>query len=291
MASVTLDALQPDLKGVYRIHIRHTTERNSTAFKAFYTSRVLLFLKGCSTFTFGVETYQTEPGCVLYIPALERYATYFAEDQELVQICFDPIPCRTEQEIPMPPFYAPEAGNPSLLREPVIVTDAPELQTPFMVRGAVDTETIAASFLQEYSEKLYGYRHRCRGMLLDLLVTILRLAHVSGSVGQLALTRQILDYIHAHCDSRLDRDTLAAVFHYHPGHISRLVRQATGMTLHQYLLEARLHRAELLLRTTTLSITQIALQLSFYDSSHFSAVFKEHRGLLPREYRRLSANV
>ncbi len=291
MASVTLDALQPDLKGVYRIGIRHAIERDNTAAKAFYTCRILLFLRGRSTFVFGGETFQTEPGSVLYIPALERYATQFTEDQELVQICFDPIPCRTEQEIPMPPFYAPDAGNPNLLREPVTVTDAPELQTPFMVRGLAEAEAIAAAFLREYSEKLYGYRLRCRGMLLDLLVTLLRLEHVSGSVGQLALTRQILDYIHDHCDSRLDRDTLSAVFHYHPGHISRLVRQATGMTLHQYILEAKLHRAELLLRTTPLPITQIALQLSFYDSSHFSAVFKAHRGILPREYRRLSENV
>ena len=102
---------------------------------------------------------------------------------------------------------------------------------------------------------------------------------------------EILSYIRNHCGEKLDRERLGAVFHYHPAHLNRLVRRYTGMTTHRYILYVRVRRAEYLLSTTDMPVTEIAHQLMFYDSSHFAAVFQRETGMPPGEYRRMARFV
>jgi AraC family transcriptional regulator len=65
-------------------------------------------------------------------------------------------------------------------------------------------------------------------------------------------------------------------------------RQATGITPHRYLRKARIERACELLRTTGLSIREIAGVVGFRGQSHFCSVFVGERGLTPSAYRRAS---
>ncbi len=59
----------------------------------------------------------------------------------------------------------------------------------------------------------------------------------------------------------------------------------------EYINKLRIRNAKKLLKTTTYSITRIAQDCGFFDSTHFSQSFKKHTGYLPLEYRkRKSAN-
>ena len=49
--------------------------------------------------------------------------------------------------------------------------------------------------------------------------------------------------------------------------------------------EVRLQNAKRLLRSTGMSITEIAYAVGFSDSNYFSSVFKKHTGMTPGEYR------
>jgi AraC-like DNA-binding protein len=60
----------------------------------------------------------------------------------------------------------------------------------------------------------------------------------------------------------------------------------SGSTLTQYIATQRLHRAaRLLLALPHVSITDVAFQCGFSDSSYFSRRFQEFIGTSPREYR------
>ncbi len=59
----------------------------------------------------------------------------------------------------------------------------------------------------------------------------------------------------------------------------------TGKTPHRYLLEARVERGAELLRTTHLSLSDIAAQTGLSSQSHFNLVFKRYFGVTPRSYR------
>lgn len=69
------------------------------------------------------------------------------------------------------------------------------------------------------------------------------------------------------------------------GYLSRVVRQVTGRTVIDYINQHLLMEASYLLRTTSLSITQIADQLHFADTPSFSKFFSRKKGITPKDYR------
>ena len=70
-----------------------------------------------------------------------------------------------------------------------------------------------------------------------------------------------------------------------PVYLSRVVRQVTGRTVVDYINQMLLMEASFLLRTSDLSITQIADRLHFADTPSFSKFFSRLKGQSPREYR------
>ena len=68
-------------------------------------------------------------------------------------------------------------------------------------------------------------------------------------------------------------------------YLSRVVRQVTGRTVVDYINQMLLLEASFLLRTSKLSITQIADRLHFADTPSFSKFFSRLKGQSPREYR------
>jgi len=71
-------------------------------------------------------------------------------------------------------------------------------------------------------------------------------------------------------------------------YLSRVVRQVTGRTVIDYINQMLLMEASFLLRTSSLSITQIADQLHFSDTASFSKFFSRMKGCSPKEYRKQS---
>lgn len=70
-------------------------------------------------------------------------------------------------------------------------------------------------------------------------------------------------------------------------YLSRVVRQISGRTVIDYINQHLLMEASYLLRTTSLSITQIADQLHFANTSSFSKFFSRKKGITPKDYRKL----
>ena len=68
-------------------------------------------------------------------------------------------------------------------------------------------------------------------------------------------------------------------------HVSRMCREKLGKTPTALVHEARLARASNELRTTSLSVSEIALECGFEDPGTFYRLFKRHFGTTPRTYR------
>lgn len=73
--------------------------------------------------------------------------------------------------------------------------------------------------------------------------------------------------------------------HITPVYLSRVVRQVTGRTVVDYINQMLLMEASFLLRTSPMSIAQIADRLHFADAATFSKFFSRLKGLSPRQYR------
>lgn len=99
------------------------------------------------------------------------------------------------------------------------------------------------------------------------------------------LAARIKFYLDAKCTENLRLSEVAARFHIHPNHLSRVFHAQYGVSPKKYLLGLKLDRAENMLRTTALPVTLISASLGFEDQHTFSKLFKKERGVSPTDYR------
>ncbi|MDF3982541.1 AraC family transcriptional regulator [Luteibacter sp. PPL201] len=69
-------------------------------------------------------------------------------------------------------------------------------------------------------------------------------------------------------------------------HFSRAFRRSTGKPPHRWLLDRRVERAQSLLRSTDMSLADVALACGFAEQSHFTRVFTRTVGRPPGAWRR-----
>ena len=74
-------------------------------------------------------------------------------------------------------------------------------------------------------------------------------------------------------------------FGYSPSHLGRLFHKIVGISFSQYLMNARINQAKLILRSSDVTINEISLLLGYYDSGHFIKQFKRVAGITPKDYR------
>ncbi len=96
---------------------------------------------------------------------------------------------------------------------------------------------------------------------------------------------RVLDFIQANLDGEIHLDDLSGAIGLSPFHFAKAFKQSTGSTPHQYVLQRRLERATELLRSSELSLSQIALESGFADQSHLSNVFRRFMGITPLQFR------
>jgi AraC family transcriptional regulator len=96
---------------------------------------------------------------------------------------------------------------------------------------------------------------------------------------------KVLEYIHEYADQNLSLLEMAQQVQMSPYYFSRLFKQSTGQSPHQYLINRRIQQVKRLLATTSLSIADIAAQAGFTDQSHLARHFKRQVGVTPSQFR------
>ncbi len=97
--------------------------------------------------------------------------------------------------------------------------------------------------------------------------------------------RRARDLIDADCGRQLDVITLARAATMSRAHFSREFRLEFGISPHRYVIERRLERAALLLRTTDDPIGDICRAVGLHSVGSFTTSFGRAYGLSPAAYR------
>ncbi len=100
------------------------------------------------------------------------------------------------------------------------------------------------------------------------------------------LVRMICDGINTSPAEIPKLPELAREYGYSPDYLGRVFSAVTGLSLSDYICNARINQAKLLLSSTGAAIEEIALSLGFYDACYFSRQFKKKTGCTPSEYRK-----
>ncbi|MCA0754756.1 AraC family transcriptional regulator [Paenibacillus sp. N4] len=84
---------------------------------------------------------------------------------------------------------------------------------------------------------------------------------------------------------QLSIEGIAATLGYHRSHLTRLFKEATGLSPMQYLLKVRMKKAEELLEGE-LTVAQVAASVGYNDPLFFTKQFHKWSGKSPTDYRR-----
>jgi transcriptional regulator GlxA family with amidase domain len=98
---------------------------------------------------------------------------------------------------------------------------------------------------------------------------------------------EVQDWLHSQYQQPLTLADIAARFDLSVRTLTRRFRQATGGTPMQYLQQVRLDNARELLRSSNLSVAEIAFSTGYPDTSYFSALFRKAMKMTPKDYRNL----
>ena len=109
--------------------------------------------------------------------------------------------------------------------------------------------------------------------------------------GVSSIVKNCCDYIGIHINEKLSINELAERAGYSEYYFSRKFKQEMGCTLTEYIMREKIERAKVLLSTTSMSIMDISIELSFNSRSYFSDTFQKNTGISPGEYRKQNVRL
>ncbi|MBE7029838.1 MAG: helix-turn-helix transcriptional regulator [Ruminococcaceae bacterium] len=247
-----------------------------------YDARLFYTHNGTGVISVAGTDYPMQRGSALFINAGIPYhlktpdhgVTYLAFN-------FDYTQYACERKMPIAPDE-PARFSPDRITERVSFTDCPDWNVAVFLEHVLDEETALEQMEREFSQRLLYYECSISSRFSLFLLKCARAYHAPH--GQ-SVTHRVIDYVHTHFDEPLTNQTLGAHFGLHPNHISSLIKQMTGMPLHQYVLHVRLTNAISMLEEGKHSIGEIAEKCGFCDVYYFSRYFKQATGTPPNKYR------
>ncbi len=98
---------------------------------------------------------------------------------------------------------------------------------------------------------------------------------------------RVRELLHDRWDASVSLDELAVVAGVHPVTISRSFRRHFACGFGEYRRKLKVERSLDMIKNSSRSLTQVAVDCGFADQSHFIRSFRTVVGMLPREFRRL----
>jgi len=99
-----------------------------------------------------------------------------------------------------------------------------------------------------------------------------------------ALVRRVREYLDAHYADNINLDDMARMVNLSAFHLNRVFRIEVGIPPHAYQTQVRVTRGKSLL-AEGLAIDQVAVDVGFFDQSHFTNHFKRLLGFTPGTYQ------
>ena len=93
-------------------------------------------------------------------------------------------------------------------------------------------------------------------------------------------------YLSEHYQEKISLDELSSKFFMSKFYLTKRFKEQYGVTISDYVLSLRIHRAKELLRFSSLSLDEISAECGFYDLPYFSRKFKKAERITPSAYRK-----
>jgi AraC family transcriptional regulator len=221
----------------------------------------------------GVQTHYCQPGEVLFIPARVSYSSNWEKAGNFSLIGFFPnfFEQITNESVRVKQIeLIPQIGlNDSFIRQIGIALKA-DVEAGYPA-GKIFGESLATALVIHLIKHYSAWQVKLP-------------SESAGSLSKYQL-QTIQDYISAHLNQNISLSELAGIINLSQYHFSRLFKQSTGITPHQYLTRCRIDKAKQLLSNTELTITDITFEIGFTNHSSFTRLFRKYVGVTPSSFR------
>jgi AraC-like DNA-binding protein len=92
---------------------------------------------------------------------------------------------------------------------------------------------------------------------------------------------KITRFIAMHYSDKLTVKDLAELVNLNKAYLGRLFKQQTGLSIDQYIIQIRVHNAEIMLQSGDYKVQEVAEHCGFSDVFHFYKSFRSIRGFSP----------
>jgi len=127
------------------------------------------------------------------------------------------------------------------------------------------------------------------GLTLHLLshyaVARPKFQHPRGKLTSFQL-RRVVELIMVSLGEEVSLVAMAREANVSPFYFSRMFRKTLGVTPHRFVLRQRIQKSLQLIGEGRLSLSQVAVEVGFYDQAHFTHAFRAIVGTTPAEYAR-----
>ena len=257
-----------------------TISNSSKYMRVGIDNRIFYCTDGRAVLKFDNETFEISKGMLIFIPRKIKYAIYSVHKENVVLtvLNFD----LTSENSHMCDVLTPVKANEYTNKNEFMQTDFKEFSSYIIMRDAEKTGEKLKKIVRLFFYKEKYYKEFSSGILKTALLEIIS---QSDNENVSVLSKTVIKYLKEHYNENITGDKLSDIFKYHPYHISREIKKATGMSIKTYVMDLKIKASENFLLSTDKSITQIASECGFTDAAYFTKIFKRIKGITPKEYR------
>ncbi len=148
---------------------------------------------------------------------------------------------------------------------------------------------------EEFTEKNYGYELAMRANIINLFLFILRSWHnrnmnlnldVSLNKEMIERLQNVFEYIENNYQNDITSLEMSKICNLSYSYFSRAFKRIMRKSFKEYMNYFRITKAEKLLISSNLNITEIAQAVGFSTSSYFIEQFKKFNSISPKQFRK-----
>ncbi len=134
-------------------------------------------------------------------------------------------------------------------------------------------------------DNLFNMRQRLRGKYTGQQKPMEKIQKIEMKGNDELLMERVIKSVNEHLsDSDYSVDVLCAEAGISRAHLHRKMKEITGIPVSEFVRNIRMEQAARLLREQKVNISQVAYSVGYSSLPYFSAVFRKHFGMSPREF-------
>ena len=261
---------------------------------------IVIILDGICTFTITNKTYKVTKGDVVVIPMGEWYVRRPVENSSCR---FTYIHFKTKAPIEKVSEDSYNDALSDIGKEYYKKEEISALYLPQLINLNDDFDSITALLDDVLTEHRQGNaidrsltKLTFLKILLKIQKNVLSKFFISSRVPDLlngqhsSIIQAAIEYIRDNYENKISLEDLRKTTNVSMQHLIRLFRKEVNMTPIEYINHVKILHAIDLLRTSNLTVEEIAYKLNFTSASYFIRVFKKHNGNTPNEERQRIRN-